>query len=152
MMRILIVKTSSLGDIIQAFSVVQYLKQQIPLCEIDWVVEHSFAEVLQAHPSIDRLFCIQTKKWHNQIFDRKTWREAAQFRRELRGRKYDLVLDLQGNFKSGIVTAIAISSCKVGFAFSSVSEWPNLLSTNKKFNPPEGQNIRDDYLFLAKCS
>jgi heptosyltransferase-1 len=143
---------SSLGDIIQAFPVLQYFKQCEPECKIDWVVESPFAELVRAHPLIHQVIVIQTKKWRSQFFKRTTWREIADFKRELRKREYDLVLDLQGNIKSGVVTGRARSSLKVGFDYASVSEWPNLLATHKKYCPPSGLNIREDYLFLAKSA
>lgn len=151
-MHILIVKMSSLGDIIHAFPVLEYLKQSQPQCEIDWVVEQPFAELVRAHPLIDHVIPIQTKRWRSKPFDRATWSEIAKFRQELRKTSYDLVLDLQGNVKSGLVTASAKSHIKVGFDYASISEWPNLLVTNKKYCPPSGRNIREDYLFLAQSA
>ena len=149
-MRILIVKMSSLGDIIHAFPVLEYVKQCQPHCQIDWVVEHSFAELVRAHPLIHRVVSVQTRKWRSQFFYRSSWKEMASVQRELREASYDLVLDLQGNIKSGIITVLAKSSVKVGFGYASISEWPNLLATNKKYSPPPGGNIREDYLFLAQ--
>jgi len=70
MMRILVVKTSSLGDIIQAFPVLDYLKQCQPSCEIDWVVEHPFAELVSSHPLIHQAIVIETKKWRKNFLKR----------------------------------------------------------------------------------
>jgi heptosyltransferase-1 len=151
-MDILIVKTSSLGDIIHAFPILPYLKERYPGANIDWVVEQPFAEMVKAHPMVNQVFEIQTKKWRKQIWKGKGWRELISFRRSLRQRDYDLVLDLQGNVKSALVTANAKSSLKVGFGRSTVTEWPNLLATNKRYNPPQGLNIRQDYLFLAQSA
>jgi heptosyltransferase I len=149
-MRILIVKLSSLGDIIHAFPVLQYLKQCHPQCEIDWVVEQPFAELVQAHPFVSRTICVQTKRWRSEPFKAATWEEMIQFRRDLRKTRYDLILDLQGNTKSALATTFARSSFKVGFGYPAVSEWPNLLVTHKKYHPPSGQNAREEYLFIAK--
>lgn len=151
-MKILIVKLSSLGDIIHTFPVLEYLKQYDPSAEIDWVVEQPFAELVQAHPAIHRVMGVQTKKWRSQLLKKATWQEANHFRRQLRQTSYDLVLDLQGNVKSGLVTAFAKSAVKVGFGYPSVPEWPNLLVTNRRYNPPPGRNIREDYLFLVQSA
>lgn len=151
-MRILIVKMSSLGDIIHAFPVLDYLKQIYPHARIDWVVEQPFAELVQAHPLVNQVFKTQTKKWRSRLLAKSTWQEIAQFRRELRNSPYELVLDLQGNSKSALATAFAKSPLKVGFAYSSVPEWPNLLATHQRYNPPQGRNIREDYLFLAQSA
>lgn len=149
-MKILIVKTSSLGDIIQSFPVIDYLKFYVPNAEIDWVVEAPFADLVQAHPFIQRTHLIQSKNWRRSFFSKKTWKEFASFKTFLQATEYDLVIDLQGNTKSAVVTYCARSRYKVGFAKQTVTEWPNLLVTNKKYNPPQGKNIREDYLFLAK--
>jgi heptosyltransferase I len=152
MIQVLIVKMSSLGDIIHAFPVLNFIKQCYPEVEIDWVVEQPFAELVQAHPFVNRVICVQTKKWRSQSLSKASWMEVANFRRELRKSSYDIVLDLQGNLKSGIVTAFAKSPLKVGFGFRSVSEWPNLLATHKHYNPPIGNNVREEYLFLAQSA
>lgn len=151
-MHILIVKMSSLGDIIHTFPVLQYLKQSYPDAKIDWVVEQPFAELVQAHPFVNRVLRVQTKKWRSQSFKKATWQELAALRRELRQCPYDVVLDLQGNTKSSLVTASAKSRLKVGFGKTSVTEWPNLLATTQRYNPPPNRNIREDYLFLAQSA
>ncbi len=151
-MQILIVKMSSLGDIIHAFPVLQYIKEHYPQAEIDWVVEKPFAELVQAHPFVNRTICVQTKKWRSQPFKKSTWQEISEFRRQLHNSSYHIVLDLQGNMKSAFVTASAKSLVKMGFGSSSVPEWPNLLATNRRCNPPKGKNIREDYLFLAQTA
>ncbi len=151
-MHILIVKMSSLGDIIHAFPVLQYLKQSYPDAKIDWAVEQPFAELVQAHPFVHRVLRVQTKKWRSQLFKKETWKEMAALRREVQQYPYDVVLDLQGNTKSSLVTFCAKSAIKVGFGRASVTEWPNLLATNQRYNPPPNGNIREDYLFLAQSA
>lgn len=151
-MNILIVKMSSLGDLIHAFPVLQYLKQIYPYAEIDWAVEKPFSELVRAHPLVSNALSVETKKWRSQLMKKSTWNEMAQFRRLLRKKKYDLVLDLQGNIKSALVTAFARSPLKAGFGYETVPEWPNILTTHKRFDPPQGRNIREDYLFLAQSA
>lgn len=149
-MKILIIKTSSLGDIVHAFPVIQYLKNKFPDVELDWVVEQPFAQLVKAHPLISSVYTIQTKKWRASLFARSTWSDIKAVCKNLRGKKYDVVFDLQGNSKSGLVTALVKSGKKVGFGSTTVPEWPNRLFTNTRYNPPKGQNIREDYLFLVK--
>ncbi|MFQ5729084.1 MAG: lipopolysaccharide heptosyltransferase I [Waddliaceae bacterium] len=145
-MKILIVKASSLGDIIHTFSVVGYLHQKFPKAQIDWIVESSFADVVEAHPFVNRVYRVETKKWRKG----RKWKAFWQVRKELRQNRYDVVFDLQGNFKSGLTTLQTKTKDKVGFGFKTVSEWPNLFVTNVKMNPPKGQNIREDYLYLVQ--
>lgn len=151
-MRILLVKMSSLGDLIHAFPVLQYLKQNYPEAEIDWVVERPFAEIVGAHPHVSNVLTVETKKWRRSLFSKSTWKDILDFRKELRKKRYDIVLDLQGNIKSALITSWAKSPLKVGFGYKTVSEWPNVLTTHKKFNPPSGKNIREDYLFIAQSA
>lgn len=149
-MKVLIVKTSSLGDIVQTFHILSYLKNISNDIQIDWVVEHPFSELLQAHPAIHKVFIIHTKKWRQCFWKKEIRQEIQQFYQSLSSHCYDIIFDLQGNIKSGIVTALARSPIKVGFGRAAVAEWPNLLFTNHRYTPPSNQNIRNDYLFLVQ--
>lgn len=150
-MHFLIVKTSSLGDILQAFPVCRYLRHHFPKATIDWVVETPFKELLVANSMVNGVIPIASKRWRNQLFSLKTWKEMGAFRRQLREKTYDVAIDLQGNVKSSLVLAMVKAKNKIGFGRKTVPEWPNLLFTDHRFNPPQGQNIREDYLFLAKA-
>ena len=131
----LIVKTSSLGDIAQAFDVLVDLRRRFPSASIDWAVESKFYPLAAAHPLIRRAI----------PFDRKhLWPSIQDLRRE----KYDLIFDLQGNCKSGLITLLARGSVKVGYGLKSVREWPNILATHIRFNISKQQNIRSFYLDL----
>lgn len=146
-MKILIIKTSALGDIIHAFPVLQFLST---FGQVDWVVEKPFAELVQSHPNINHVFPVQTKKWRKNWWKKSVRQEIKNFRQQLQAHTYDIVFDLQGNIKSGLILANVKSPLKVGFGFKSVSEWPNWLFTNRQYNPPAGKNIREDYLYLAE--
>lgn len=149
-MQFLIVKTSSLGDIIHAFSVIDFIKRKFPHASVDWVVEKPFAELLLNHPFVRKVICVNTKRWRKEIFASSTRQEYRKFKAELQSNTYDAIFDLQGNIKSGWITYLARSNSKIGFGSKTVPEWPNLLATNQRFDPPKGQNIRDDYLFLPR--
>lgn len=149
-MRILIIKTSALGDIIHAFPVLHFLKNLHSESQIDWVVEDRFSFLLKAHPLIARVIPINTKEWKKRKRIKQSFPEIKNCIDVLRGTNYDVVLDLQGNSKSGIVTAFAKSKNKVGFSWNYAREWPNCLFTNKKYLPPANQTIWQDNLFLAQ--
>ncbi len=149
-MKILIVKTSSLGDIIHTFGAVDYLKNRFPHAQIDWVVELPFAELVKAHPHIDRVMAIESKKWRRSPFKQGHYQQVRAFRKQLREIHYDLLFDLQGNLKSGLITSFSRAKEKIGFGWRSLPEWPNGLFTTSKINPPEGKNIREDYLALIQ--
>ncbi|MBS0622964.1 MAG: hypothetical protein JSR80_08450 [Verrucomicrobia bacterium] len=137
----LIIKTSSLGDLIQTFPAADYLG------EVDWVVEEKFAELLEAHPRVRRVLKVNTHAWRRG----KDLKGFFSFYRTLRKEKYEVVFDLQGNCKSAIFTAMARAEHKVGFGRKSVHEWPNLLVTNCRFDPPPGENARSEYLHLVRA-
>lgn len=147
-MRFLIVKTSSLGDIIHAFGALAYLRERFPKPhhQIDWVVENQFSELVRTHPDIDQTLIVQSKEWRKC----RNLNSLREFRKTLRSHTYDAVFDLQGNVKSGIITIQTKSPHKVGFGFKTVREWLNPLFTNRHFDPPHGQNIRADYLSILK--
>ncbi len=145
-MRFLIVKTSSLGDIIHTFPALDYLRNKFSDAQIDWVVEKPFAEILISHPEVDEVIPVDTKRWRRKF----CLKEMRKFTRMLRKQKYDAVFDLQGNIKSGLITFLAKSRKKVGFGWKTVPEKPNFLFTSKGYNPSPGQNIRDDYLLILQ--
>jgi len=128
---ILIVKTSSLGDIIQSFPVLDYLRARFPPVVIDWVVKGSLVDIVAGHPFVRH--AIPLGDW-----------------KRLRQEKYDVVFDLQKNTKSGIVTALSRAKVKVGFGWQSVREWPNVLFTNCRFEVPKDINIRLQYVRLVQ--
>lgn len=137
-MKVLIVKTSSLGDIIQSFCVLDALKMRFPNMTIDWAVESSYFSLVASHPLVHKAISLNLKKKKNLFQNLKTLREE----------KYDLIFDLQGNIKSGLITFLAKGKEKVGFGLKSVREWPNILATNTRFNVSKKLNIREFYLSL----
>lgn len=149
MNKILLVKTSALGDIVHAYPVVDYLRKKFPSAQIDWVVETPFADLVKSHPSVDHVLTVTTKAWRQKLFNKNTLQSIRAFRKQLRKESYDVVFDLQGNIKSGLIVSQARSPTKVGFAKDSVPEWPNMLFTNHRINPSVRDNIRQDYLSLV---
>ena len=147
MRRALVVKTSSLGDIIHAFPVAAFLRDRHPDIQIDWVVEKPFSELIRSHPYVDSVFTINTKEWRKG----RGWGEITSIRRQLKSQEWDVVFDLQGNSKSAIITHWANSKNKVGYSDRLVFEKPNLWVTNYKFDPPESANVREENLHLARA-
>lgn len=147
-MKILIVKTSSLGDLIHCFPALDYLRQKFPDACIDWVVEAPFVELVKAHPQVNAVIPIDSRQWRKQPLGcRKQFFQSIQ---RLRRQRYDLLFDLQGNVKSSVVTLLARAKKRIGFGFKTVREWPNALFTSYRVNPPKGSTIREDYLAIIK--
>ncbi|HLL20329.1 MAG TPA: lipopolysaccharide heptosyltransferase I [Rubrivivax sp.] len=101
-MRLLVVKTSSMGDVVHAMPVVGDILRPYPQAQIDWLVEAPFAAIAQLHPGIRHVWPMAWRKWRGQLASPATWRAMGQVRSDLRAAKYDLVLDLQGLIKSAL--------------------------------------------------
>ena len=107
MQSLLVIKPSSLGDIVHALQVVQTFARERPGCRISWVVRERFAGLVQAAPFVHEVI----------IFRRRDgWQAFLRLLRELRSRRFDAVWDLQGLLRSGLMTAAARSSAKWGRA------------------------------------
>src|SRR3989338_3491680 len=106
-MRILLVKTSSLGDVVHNLPVASDLARRFPDAAIDWVVEESFADLPRLHPAIARVLPIAVRRWRGRLFARATWAQIGTARDAMREHAYDLVLDTQGLLKSGLIAAQA---------------------------------------------
>jgi heptosyltransferase-1 len=100
--RILIVKTSSMGDVVHALPVVADIRRRYPDAQIDWLVEAPFAAIPRLHPGVRRVLPMAWRKWRDNLFQRATWDAMKALRAELRAEPYDVVLDLQGLVKSAV--------------------------------------------------
>ena len=107
MKRILLVKTSSLGDVIHNLPVASDIRAALPEAEIDWVVEDAFAAIPRLHPAVARVLPVALRRWRSKLLSRDTRSEIGAFRRELRRVDYDAVIDTQGLFKSALVARLA---------------------------------------------
>ncbi len=106
-MHVLLVKTSSLGDLIHSFPALTDAARAIPGIRFDWLVEEAFAEVPAWHPAVAEVIPIATRRWRRNW--RRAWRggDLSAFRRRLRQQQYDLVLDAQGLIKSALPACLA---------------------------------------------
>ncbi|AZV20602.1 MAG: lipopolysaccharide heptosyltransferase I [Mesorhizobium sp.] len=120
-MKVLIVKTSSMGDVIHTFPAVEDARRNRPDLSFDWCVEEAFAGIATLHPAIDRIHTVAIRRWRKALLDSGTWREAAALRRTLRHCRYDLVIDAQGLLKSALVARQAGAPI-AGFDRSSARE------------------------------
>lgn len=104
-MNILIIKPSSLGDIIHGLQVAQSIKEQLPHCQIDWVVRDCFAPIVSQCEVIETVFL-----YHR----RKGFKAFLNLIKEIRKKHYDYVLDFQGLARSGLMTLLARATNKIG--------------------------------------
>ncbi|MCL4744793.1 MAG: lipopolysaccharide heptosyltransferase I [Burkholderiaceae bacterium] len=101
-MRVLLVKTSSMGDVVHALPAASDMVRQIPGLELDWLVEAPFAAIPRMHAGVRRVIPMAWRKWRKRLGTPETWRAIGELRRGLRRERYDLVLDLQGLVKSAL--------------------------------------------------
>jgi heptosyltransferase I len=106
-MRILLVKTSSLGDVVHNLPVATDLARHFPDATIDWVVEESFAELPRLHPAVHKVIPVAIRRWRKSLHSAATWAEMRAFREVLRAEPYDAVIDSQGLLKSALIAALA---------------------------------------------
>jgi len=111
-MKLLIIKTSSLGDVIHCLPVVNDIRAHNPDIQIDWVVEESFADIPRLHPHVNQVFTVAMRRWKKSLLNLKTWSEISAFKKDIKQHKYDAVIDCQGLLKSALITKQALTTIK----------------------------------------
>ena len=134
---ILLIKTSSLGDVLHNFPVVSDICQHVPDVSIDWVAEECFAPLPMLHPKINKVIPVAIRRW------RKSWRQAlgeiqASYR-NLRIRHYDFALDTQGLLKSALITR-CVPATRCGLDWSSAREPLASLLYDRTFSIAKNQH------------
>src|SRR5215813_4803590 len=107
MSRVLIIRPSSLGDIVHALPIVHDLHRHRANVEIDWVVEEPFIGLVGMNRGVRRVITIALRRWRRGVLARSTWREMRTFRRELAHERYDAVIDLQEQVKGALIAWFA---------------------------------------------
>jgi len=121
MPTILLIKTSSLGDVVHNLPVVTDIRARLPDAAIDWVVEKSFAAIPAMHPGVRRVVACELRAWRRAWARRDTRSAWRAFVGELRSARYDCVIDTQGLLKSALV-ARAADGFRVGLDWKSSRE------------------------------
>jgi heptosyltransferase-1 len=98
--RFLIVKTSSMGDVVHAAPLASDLARRYPGTAIDWLVEESFAAIPRLHGAVDRVITVAVRRWRRSPWSPAVWREIREAKARLRAQRYRAVLDCQGLLKS----------------------------------------------------
>jgi heptosyltransferase-1 len=111
---ILLVKTSSMGDVIHNLPVASDLAARFPQARIDWVVEEGFADIPRLHPAVRRVLPVALRRWKRQPFSASVWREMRAARQNMRATAYDMVLDTQGLLKSALIVRMARCTARGG--------------------------------------
>ena len=106
-LKILFVKTSSLGDVVHHCPAVSDAARAIPGAAIDWVVEEPFAAVAAMHPAVRRVIPVAVRRWRSAWWRSEAREEMSAFHRALRAEHYDAVIDAQSLIKSALISRLA---------------------------------------------
>ena len=152
MKKILILKFSALGDIVHALPVAATLRKTLPDAHITWMVEERFQDILRDNPDIDEIIPLRTKVW------RKNWNSQSLSEimgtiKTLRQHNFDLVLDLHGLLKSGVIAKMSGAPTRAGFHRNNCKEKFSTLFTNLKAQRiTGGLHIVDRYLTVLETA
>jgi heptosyltransferase I len=127
--KILLIKLSAMGDVVQTFPVLNKLRRRYPAAQLDWLVTPAIAELLQHNPAISNVIEFSRQEWS------APWRltpfaSAARLAGKLRANKYDLVLDLQGQLRSAVFAYATGAPVRIGFDRPRESAWQ---ASSRKF-------------------
>ena len=122
MQRILLVKTTSLGDVVHCLPAVSDIAGLFPRAAIDWVVEETYVDIVRLHPAVTRVLPVAVRRWRNSLTARRTRREWAAFRHSLAPAGYERVIDAQGLAKSALLARMARGE-RHGLDRASAREW-----------------------------
>jgi lipopolysaccharide heptosyltransferase I len=145
--RILLIRTSALGDVIHALPVLTALRRNLPQARIGWLVEEAYLPLLEAHPDLDETIPVRLRAWRNRPFSVSTWEGLRTFLRQLEAFHPDIVLDLMGNHKSGILAALTMSDRRIGLARAFRREPSSAIWINEPMQP-DGSHAVDRMLSL----
>jgi len=151
MRSILLIKTSSLGDIVHNLPVVSDIHARFPDAVIDWVVEESFSAIPKLHPAVRNIIPIALRRWRRKPFSAATWREMAAFKRTLQQENYDLILDTQSLVKSGLIAHFAKGK-RAGYAAEIAREPLAAYFYDETFVIPKNLHAVDRYRWLAAAA
>jgi len=138
-MHVLIVKTSSMGDVLHTLPAITDARKAFPDIQFDWVLEPGFAEIPRWHPGVRTIFTAPIRRWRKQLWQALKQGEISALFSSLRRTRYDMVLDAQGLVKSALLTRLAKGK-RVGLDFSSAREGIASLAYQTRYHVPKGQH------------
>lgn len=146
--KILIIKPSSLGDVVHSLPFLNAIKETFPFSEIHWLIAKGLEGLLENHPMVKRLWVINKDQWKNLKKIKETAIEFKSLFKELEDESYDIVIDLQGLLRSGMLTYATRASVRVGF--KEAREGSSLFYTHKIKGGREIHAV-DRYLKIASA-
>jgi lipopolysaccharide heptosyltransferase I len=148
--RVLIVKPSAIGDVVHALPVLKLLKDHWPAAKFSWLVTPACAGILDGHPLLHEVIRFDRKKYGSSWRRPKVLRSLLQFALDLRSRRFDIAIDLQGLFRSGWLTFESGAPVRIGL--SDAREMATLFYT-RRISVPRGEQVHaiDRYLRVPQA-
>jgi heptosyltransferase-1 len=141
-LRILIVKISSMGDIIHNLPILSDIHLHFPEAQIDWVVEEGFVDILKLHPQIDTIIPVAFRRWRRNPLSPQTKHEFKSFLAQLKTHQYDYVIDTQTLLKSVLIACLA-NGRRYGQGPKTAREWLAGFFYNHRFSVSRNQHALD---------
>ena len=139
-MRVLIVKTSSMGDVLHTLPALTDAQQAIPEIKFDWVVEEGFAQIPSWHAAVERVIPVAIRRWRKAWFSAPIKAERKAFREALQAENYDAVIDAQGLVKSAALVTRLAHGVKHGMDWQTAREPLASLFYNRKHHIAKQQH------------
>ena len=139
-MRVLIVKTSSMGDVLHTLPALTDAQQAIPGIKFDWVVEEGFAQIPSWHAAVERVIPVAIRRWRKAWFSAPIKAERKAFREALQAENYDAVIDAQGLVKSAALVTRLAHGVKHGMDWQTAREPLASLFYNRKHHIAKQQH------------
>jgi heptosyltransferase-1 len=132
MKRALLIKLTSLGDLIHALPALSDARRAHPELEFDWAIDENFQEIATWHPAVKNVFTTNHREWREALAHPSTMGSVSRFIAQLKATGYDLVIDGQGNFKTALLSLFA-NGPRAGFDRHSVREWIAHLAYQRRY-------------------
>ena len=148
--RILLIRLSAIGDLVFSSPLIAALRRAYPQARISWLVQPECAPLLRHHPDLDEVITWPLQEWRQLWRERRgreLWRRARDLRGELRRRRFDLVLDLQGLLKSGLPAWLTGARERIGLGSREGSQWLMTCVLPRGGDP---RTVGSEYRFLAE--
>ena len=147
-MKILLVRLSSMGDLIHTFPAIEDLAKHRPDIELHWLCEEGFSDIAKLHPFVKKIHKMSWRKWRKDLHLRQTWQEIGCLKFDLKQEQFDFVLDSQGLIKSAVFAKMA-NAPVYGFDKNSIREKLASVFYSKSYSVSKNQNavLRNRQLF-----
>lgn len=139
-MKVLIVKMSSMGDLIHTLPALSDAGKAIPSIQFDWVVERGFTEIPRFHPRVNQVIPIALRSWRKNLSAATTREEWLNFYKTLRSQSYDLIIDPQGLLKSAAICLMARGK-SAGYDFNSIWERAASFCYSKRYAVAKNEHV-----------